>query len=286
MVYTDRAPSHPIEDTPVHHEGGAVAEQESSHHRLLSDVLAMNGDRGFRGGDFASNDRVAKGGDRTSDKNKDKDKEDETDKRKRPLLDRLFKRDKPDVKKDDGKEKEDDAVKLEKEGGIEQLKLPKGFAKGATEKEENYMEFPSGANKDLKVCYWKRNDYAASDDDTKKINDIMKKPPHELKEQEILDMIPTMAPGRWAGNGNFKQLSLRTEDVGGKRVIVGEFKFNDQDKKVHVMIANPDKAKQQIELLWFEGPNKEFDANKKALTDSFNQIRWTDAPPVPAMKKK
>jgi hypothetical protein len=284
VVYTDRAPSHPIEENAVHHQGGAVAEQENSRQRLLHDALAISGDRGVRAGEHASKDRSTNSADRTPDKSKDK--EDETDRRRRPLLDRLFKKDKPDVKKDDGKDKEDDSVKVEKEGGVEQLKLPKGFTKGAAEKEDNYMEFPSGANKDLKVCYWKRNDYAATDDDTKKINDIMKKPPHELKEQEILDLIPTMAPGRWAGNGNFKQLSLRTEDVGGKRVIVGDFKFNDQDKKVHVMIANPDKAKQQIELLWFEGPNKEFDAQKKALTDSFHQIKWTDVPSPPAMKKK
>lgn len=204
--------------------------------------------------------------------------------------------DKPDVKK--GEDKEDkDTVKLEKEGGVESLKLPKGFTKGNVEKENNYMEFPAGQNKDTKVCYWRRNDFNATDDDTKRANEIMNKGPvpRKLSEQETMDLIHMMAPGRWAGNGNFdikdpnrkdKNAAFRIEEVGGKRVLVGDLSFKDQDKQVHVMIANPNREKREIEILWLEGPKKDFEQNSKAVMDAFQHIKWADASPAPVNNRK
>ncbi len=258
----------------------------------------------YEAADQRSNDRGGRSSERSDDrKNQDKSNDDKKTEDKRHLFDGhiikgIFRRkDKPDAKDDakDNKKDEDKDVKLEKEGTVESLKLPQGFTKGKVEKEDNYMEFP-GKGKDEKICYQRRGDYTANDDDAKKIAEVMNKPPHQLTEQETLDLLPCMNPGRWAGNGNFKMEklddkghtlldgskkpipSLRTEDIGGKRVLVGELTFNDQDKKVAVIFASPDRDKHTIELLWHEGSAKDFEHNRKAVIDAFKQIKWNDAP--------
>lgn len=165
---------------------------------------------------------------------------------------------------------------LEKEGNVESLKLPNGFSKGSSDKSENFHQFNSGANKDTKVCYWKRQDFSADDEDTQLIDDVLKKPAHTLSEQETLDVMPMMAPGRPWGTGNYKDLALSTQDIDGRRVLVADFKMNDLDKRVHLIIANQDSGKHQIENIWVEGPSKDFDSNNKAVLDSFKQIKWSD----------
>lgn len=277
MVYADRAPSRPVEESAAQHQSGAATAEQNSHHRLLHDALAIGGERGGR----------------EREGNRDKDKEDDSNRRKRPILD-LFKRKdkkddgdtKPDVKKDDDKKNDPNAVKIEKVGNVESLKMPKGFTKGNVEKEDRYMEFPSAGNKDTKVCYW-RPDVPLSDEGKKNINEIFKKGPHKLSEQEEFDIRDCMMPagGRVWENGNYGKPTLRTEDIGGKRVLVADFAFKDQDKVKHAIFA-PDVKNQSVEVIWFEGTKKEFDSHKKDVLDSINHIKWSDTPNTPNVNKR
>ncbi|MBX9688462.1 MAG: hypothetical protein K2X27_17260 [Candidatus Obscuribacterales bacterium] len=164
---------------------------------------------------------------------------------------------------------------LEKEGNVESLKLPSGFSKASHDKRENFVQFNSDTNKDTKVCYQRRSDFSADDEDTQRINDVLKKAPHKLDEQETLDVMPMMMPGRPWGTGNYTDLSLRSADIDGRRVLVADFKFNDQDKRVHLIMANQESSKHQIENIWIEGPSKDFEKANKSALDSLEQIKWS-----------
>jgi hypothetical protein len=169
------------------------------------------------------------------------------------------------------------SANLDKLGNVESLKLPGGFAKGNEDKRQNFHSFNSTAQKDTKVSYWKRSDYHADEEDSQRIADVFKKPPHVLSEQETLDLMPMMMPGRPWGTGNYRDLSLRSDDIDGRRVLVCDFKMNDQDKQVRLIIANQDNSKHQIENIWLEGPVKDFDINNKGVIDAFQQIKWEKA---------
>ncbi len=162
---------------------------------------------------------------------------------------------------------------VENEGNIESLKLPGGFSKGHSDKKNNLVEFDSSSDKNTKVCYWKRSDFHADEEDSERIADVLKKPPHKLDEQETLDLLPLMKPGRPWGNGNYKDLSLSTDDIDGRRVLVANFKF-DQGKSVHLIIANPNNENHQVDNLWLEGPSKDFDKNNQPALEAIKQLKW------------
>ena len=162
---------------------------------------------------------------------------------------------------------------VENEGNIESLKLPGGFSKTHSDKKNNLVEFDSSSDKNTRVCYWKRSDFHADEEDSERIADVLKKPPHKLDEQETLDLLPLMKPGRPWGNGNYKDLSLSTEDIDGRRVLVAKFKF-DQGKSVHLIIANPNSAKHQVDNLWLESPSKDFEKNNQSALEAFKHLKW------------
>ncbi len=170
------------------------------------------------------------------------------------------------------------STNLENEGNVASLKLPGDYSRGNKEKTENFHQFNSGTNKDTKVCYWGRADFAADDEDSQRIKDVFKKAPHKLNEQETLDVMPMMMPGRPWGTGNYKDLELHTADIDGRRVLLADFKFEAQDKKVHLIMANQNPDKHQIENIWVEGPAKDFEENNKAVLAAFDQIKWKKAP--------
>ena len=165
---------------------------------------------------------------------------------------------------------------IEKQGNVESLKLPADFSKGSSDKEANFIQFQSNAQKDTRVSYWRRGDFSADDEDSKLIDDVMKKAPHTLDEQETLDVMPLMAPGKPWGTGNYRDLTLRTTDIDGRRVLVADFKSNEQDKQVRLIIANQNKDSHEIENIWLEGPCKDFDKSNKATIDAIHQLKWTD----------
>jgi hypothetical protein len=167
-------------------------------------------------------------------------------------------------------------ARLENEGNISSMSLPAGFAKGRVEREDNYVEFPSTSPAAAKLCYWSRP-FFASPPDVARIREILSQAPHELSGDEVLDMIPCMAPGRWAYNGNFTQVSYRTEEIDGRRVLAAELKFNDQDKRSYVVFANPSFERGTIDVIWFEATTKAFDEHKKAAIGALQSIKWQAA---------
>lgn len=183
-----------------------------------------------------------------------------------------------DAPKDSRPHMNKESAKLEKEGNVESLKVPDGFSKAKGDKAQNFVQFRSDKDKSTSICYWRRSDFSADEEDSQRINDVLKKPPHVLSEDETLDLMPLMKPGRPWGNGNHKDLSLSTEDIDGRRVLVADFKFNDSDKRVHMIIANQDGDKHQVENIWVEGSASSFDKNNKAAIDALKQIKWANKP--------
>lgn len=165
-------------------------------------------------------------------------------------------------------------VHLEKEGNVESLKLPGNFVSTSVNKKDHFFQFASSDMNQTRVCYWRRSDFSADHEDTESINQVMKQPPHTLDEQEILDVMPMLAPGRPWGNGDYKELSLRSEDIGGRRVLVANFTFPEKDKQIHLIIANPDNDTHHIENIWLEGTKKDFEKNNKSILDALHQIKW------------
>lgn len=167
-------------------------------------------------------------------------------------------------------------VKLENQGSIASMSLPNGFAKGKEESDHGYLEFCESGSAGTKLCCWSR-EFFASPSDVQEIDAVLNKAPHKLDQEEIMQMIPCMAPGRWAYNGNFDQLSFRTQDIGGKNVMIAELKFNDQDRFSTVVFANPDANNGTIDIIWFEAPRKAYETHKNAVVECMQSIKWRSA---------
>lgn len=170
-------------------------------------------------------------------------------------------------------------LKLENEGNILTMTLPDGFSMGDAEREDNYLEFLCEGSASAKVCYWSRP-FFVSPSNMQRIEEIFGKEPHKLSENEVMDLLPCMAPGRWAYNGNFTQLSFSTLKISGRGAMCAELKFNDQDKHSYVIFANPDSTRGYIDIIWFEAPSKIFTAQKQRVVDALQTIQWKEPEPA------
>lgn len=172
--------------------------------------------------------------------------------------------------------------KLQNEGGVASLELPKGFKKKTEDNDfGKYIEYGSGKTK---VCYWKRDDYQPSEESAKQLKDILKKPPHVVfsvdpknpdisvqEDKEIDAVYDCLNPGRWSGQGPFDIHSITTKNVNGKSVIQVDMTL--QNGKVGVLNVFDANAKDgTLEHVWIEGPKNEVDKLKKPV---FDGLSWT-----------
>lgn len=100
--------------------------------------------------------------------------------------------------------------------------------------------------------------------------------PHVLSDDEmdiVDDVIPLEVYGH---NGNFELLSIRTENYGGKNVLVMENKWRDADRKACGLFYPADDSAAYLESIHFEGTDWDYRKTFLSAKAAFLRIKWRD----------
>lgn len=167
-------------------------------------------------------------------------------------------------------------VKIENKGGIQSLELPSGFGRPAEQNGANLQTMTSRGPGDTTIGYYRRTNFSIMDpNDRPVIERMMQAGPHTLTDEEQAAMSWLGVPGLWA-SGN-SEAHRETQQIGGKTVIVCDYKFKDTNKEVRVMYFNPDEKNKTVEALWIDGRATEV----AKYSNLFNNVHWANPAPAP-----
>jgi hypothetical protein len=101
---------------------------------------------------------------------------------------------------------------------------------------------------------------------------LLSKPPHELAEQELLPVMTIMR--NLSDPREFKALSVRTEDLNGKRVLVADGIWDQPPLKTKHMFIDAEADGGVVQEMYYRAPEDLYDQYLRLAVDSFNSIEW------------
>ncbi|MBI3926888.1 MAG: hypothetical protein HY319_15235 [Armatimonadetes bacterium] len=162
---------------------------------------------------------------------------------------------------------------LRNQGGIGELTVPERFERREHEEGTRSSYSPPGAP-EARLSYERREGYHPDAESMKAYRELLKRPPHELDFEEMDRVVQAIPNAPFGHNSNFASLNLRTEDVGGQRVLSMRAHYGDADRHAFGVFANPDPAKETIDALWFEAPEKLFQKHEKEALGAIRSVKW------------
>ena len=101
---------------------------------------------------------------------------------------------------------------------------------------------------------------------------LLSKPPHDLAEEELLPVMPIMA--NLSDPREFNQLSARTEDLNGKRVLVVEGTWNQPPLKTRHVFMDAEGDGRVVQEVYYQAPEGLYDRYLPTAMEAFNSIEW------------
>jgi hypothetical protein len=119
-----------------------------------------------------------------------------------------------------------------------------------------------------------------------KARDILKKPPHDLTDDEYFKVSGLMPPGPWSGDGRNHEISLRLDEINGKKALVYDYwrakdlsqdgpfaKPGPNDLRGRVVFV-PNDATGKVDVLYLRTSQREFTAASAEFKKSLDSIKW------------
>jgi len=160
------------------------------------------------------------------------------------------------------REARDQGLLIENRGGIEKLELPPGFARsgGMSVPSFEFDEYQSPASNTMKIGYWNwaKPGSELPDEVAAGFKAILSEKPHDLNQEEI-DIVARVVPGGVYGHaGQIENIRLRTEEVGGKKVLVMINSWVGEDRTAYGIFAPVGDDCRYREHIHFEGSEQDF----------------------------
>lgn len=182
-------------------------------------------------------------------------------------------------------------MKLKSFGSISSMDIPGGYRPVAYQADTEHLSmdeaprlFQSEGESASTIGAWHR--HLGQSQATENLKEISAGPPHALSDDEYFKISDLMTPGPWAGNGRGHEISMRTDVVNGRNVIVYDYwKGKDQAKdtfesrlgpddiRCRVVFA-PDEKTNRVDILWLQAPNMAFDVKAAQFDRALESIRW------------
>lgn len=118
------------------------------------------------------------------------------------------------------------------------------------------------------------------------LEDLLKKTPHSLSDDEYFSISELMAPGPWSGDGRNHELGLRLEEFNGKKALVYDYwktrdisrdgplaKPEADDIRGRVVFF-PNEKTGRVDVLWMRSQYEDFENASKKFNRTLNSIEW------------
>lgn len=181
--------------------------------------------------------------------------------------------------------------KLEDYGSIQMMSLPDEFIRNTEPSDAGYLNlgdddprvFNSKLNDSTKIGAWHSNFPSSLNSG---LHDVLQKPPHNLSDDEYFKISGLMSPGPWSGDGRNHELSMKSQEINGKKAIVYDYwKSKDPshdsfDSKPGVddirgrVVFFPNEKTNKVDILWLQAPISDFEKKATDFDQSLKQIKW------------
>jgi hypothetical protein len=165
-------------------------------------------------------------------------------------------------------------MELQDQGQIDKVTLPKGWVigklpAGATTSGTLKLFSPAD-DPDARLGFFYRGQ-RTSDSSGAAFKSVLEKPAHTLTPAEIAEVKEVL---RDKDPASFKTLSVRTEDLAGRRVLIVEGTYTGFNHDAYSIYVDSDGTGSAVQELWFEAPKASYVKQLKSVKDSLSSIKW------------
>lgn len=165
-------------------------------------------------------------------------------------------------------------MELQDQGQIDKMTLPQGWGDGklpagATTSGTLKLFSPPG-DAESRLGFFYRGQ-RVSDGSAAAFKRVLESPAHALSPSEISELKEVM---RDKDPSSFKTLSVRTEDLAGRRVLIVEGTYTSFNHDAYSIYVDSDGTGSAVQELWFEAPKVSYSKQLKFVKDSFATIKW------------
>lgn len=169
---------------------------------------------------------------------------------------------------------------INSQGAIANLMLPARFVQTKTFATEftKCIEYQVPDNATMKIAhwFWDNSNARMSIEVAAAFSSVLDEAPHTLTDDEMMELEQLIPQEVYGHTDAYDLISMRTEDFGGRNVLVFENKWWDADLKAFGMFFPSDVTYQTRESLHFEGTDKDYRATFLSAKVSFMRIKWNE----------
>lgn len=159
-------------------------------------------------------------------------------------------------------------------GAVDKMSLPAGWTPGEEKTgiagQGSSRQFLAPGAKDVELTVFERGRRYSSN--AAAFRDLLDKPAHVLSPKE-LESISTIL-GNYSDPRAFTMNACRTEDIGGKRVLVLEGSWNAVGHDSYSVLANPDGNGETVQEIYYKAPAADYKAHVNEAMQAIRSIRW------------
>jgi hypothetical protein len=163
-------------------------------------------------------------------------------------------------------------------GQISDMKLPAGFVPGkqsgaGSGGNDSFQEYHSGADPNVKV-YFEYRGHRMSQDSSDKFHQLLGAPAHNLPQAELNQLGEVIQDK--GQSGSFQISTAKTQDINGKRVLMVEGDYVNQNPPLRArsLYIDSDGTGSAVQEVTFQAPTASFNKNVVQGTRSLGSINW------------
>lgn len=160
-------------------------------------------------------------------------------------------------------------------GQVSTLTLPDNFEKGqetgGTAGTNSFREYHSKDDPSIQL-YFEYRGMRTTPEAAKAFQDVLKDPPHVLKQSEINSLTTTLRDKGYPED--FKIMVAKTQDINGKRVLSVEGEYAKHKLMARTLFVDSDNTGSAVQEITFQAPSDKFMKNIPKGAKALESIQW------------
>jgi len=170
-------------------------------------------------------------------------------------------------------------VEVVNHGQIGYMRLPDGWSEDESVKQVNIgsrsvRQFRPRQSSDSKLYFYYRG-FPVSSADGASFALTLSKDPHVVLSEEIQTL--TAILGQRAKSDSFMILSLRTEDLNGRRVLILEGRYKELQQDIYEMFIDADGTGQAVQEIYLLAPKDQYVLYLRKVKAALQTLQWKES---------
>jgi hypothetical protein len=168
-------------------------------------------------------------------------------------------------------------LEIHDKGQIVSMTFARGWREGFTEPysgigHRSYNEIQLSSDEDVAVSFFYRGFPLHNQTAAEAFHTMLQSAPHTLSAQEVHSIAEVL--GDKASTNAFNTLSIRTENLNGKNVLLVEGRYKALQQDVYQLYVDADGTGKNVQEVFYQAPREKYLAHLKDAKLAINSIQW------------